>query len=197
MAKNDWDLDDLLEFHFDREVPETKKIDNIDEDRKLYEELRRKSKGSNAPAFDVSEPLGNHKWIDEEDELFAQYDKEHAFSRKSANAPVVETDEHTHQNIKEIEAIKQASQEAYDRYRSNYTKNKSKRDKKKQRTQKGQWFPQSADPDLPHSFWSVRGFYNNHERAAFRHGRGNVRSADTAEPGHFYPDTQQKEQKLG
>ena len=130
MAKNDWDLDDLLEFHFDREVPETKKIDNIDEDRKLYEELRRKSKGSNAPAFDVSEPLGNHKWIDEEDELFAQYDKEHAFSRKSANAPVVETDEHPHQNIKEIEAIKQASQEAYDRYRSNYTKNKSKRDKK-------------------------------------------------------------------
>ena len=130
MANNDWDLDDLLEFHFDREVPgKSKKIDDIDEDRKLYEELRRKSKSSNAPAFDVPEPLSNHKWIDEDSDIFAQYDREHPFSRMPDNAPVVETDEHPHHNIKEIEAIKQASQEAYDRYRSNYTKNKTRKDK--------------------------------------------------------------------
>ena len=56
MANNDWDLDDLLDFQFDREVPEKSKTPDIDNDRKLYEELRRKSKSSNAPAFDVPEP---------------------------------------------------------------------------------------------------------------------------------------------
>ena len=40
MANNDWDLDDLLDFQFDREVPEkSNKNNNIDNDRKLYEEL--------------------------------------------------------------------------------------------------------------------------------------------------------------
>jgi len=132
MANNDWDLDDLLDFQFDREVPDrSKKIDNIDSERKLYEELRRESKGSRAPAFDVPEPKSNHKWIDEDNDIFAQYDKEHAFSRIPDNAPVEEIDEH-HHNIKEIEAIKQASQEAYDRYKSNYTKNKNKIKKKQQ-----------------------------------------------------------------
>ena len=131
MANNDWDLDDLLEFHFDREVPgKSKKVDKVDEDRKLYEELRRQSKSSNAPAFDVPEPLGNHKWIDDESDIFAQYDKEHAYARRSDKAPVEEVSEHPHHNIQEIEAIKQASQEAYDRYRSNYTKNKNKKAKK-------------------------------------------------------------------
>lgn len=127
MANNDWDLDDLLEFKFDREVPEKSKKVDIDNDRKLYEELRRESKSSSAPAFDVPEPLSGHKWIDDDNDIFAQYDREHAFSRVSDNAPVEEIDEHPHHNIKEIEAIKQASQEAYDRYRSNYTKNKKKR----------------------------------------------------------------------
>ena len=131
MANNDWDLDDLLEFHFDREVPgKSKKIDDIDEDRKLYEELRRQSKSSNAPAFDVPEPLGSHKWIDDESDIFAQYDKEHASARRSEKAPVEEVSEHPHHNNHEIEAIKQASQEAYDRYRSNYTRNKNKKIKK-------------------------------------------------------------------
>ena len=131
MANNDWDLDDLLDFQYDREVPEkSKKIDNIDEDMRLYEELRRKSKSSSAPAFDVPEPLSNHKWIDEDNDIFAQYDREHAFSRTPGNAPVEEVDEHPHHTVKEIEAIKQASQEAYDRYRSNYTKSKQKQKKK-------------------------------------------------------------------
>lgn len=131
MAKNDWDLDDLLDFHYDRGVPEkNSKIDDIDNDRKLYEELRRKSKSSNAPAFDVPEPLSNHKWIDDDNEIFAQYDREHAFTRVPDKAPLEEIDEHPHHNFSEIEAIKQASQEAYDRYKSNYTKNKSKKKKK-------------------------------------------------------------------
>ena len=95
MAKNDWDLDDLLEFKFDREVPERSKKVDIDNDRKLYEELRRESKSSSAPAFDVSEPLSGHKWIDDDNDIFAQYDREHAFSRVSDNAPVEEIDEST------------------------------------------------------------------------------------------------------
>ena len=130
MTNNDWDLDDLLEFKFDRDVPErSKKFDDIDEDRRLYEELRRQSKGSNAPAFDVPEPMSNHKWIDNDNDIFAQYDRERALSRMPNNAPAEEVDEHPHHNFKEIEAIKQASQEAYDRYRSNYTKKKKKQDK--------------------------------------------------------------------
>ena len=133
MANNDWDLDDLLDFQFDREVPGKSKDTDIDNDRKLYEELRRESKGNRAPSFDVPESLNNHKWIDEDNDIFAQYDREHAFSRVPDNAPVEEIDEHPH-NIKEIEAIKQASQEAYDRYRSNYTKNKKKRSGRKRVT---------------------------------------------------------------
>ena len=134
MANKDWDLDDLLDFHFDNEVPEkSNKINDVNTDKKLYEEIRKESKGSSAPAFDVPEPISNHKWIGDEDsdkDIFAQYDREHAFSRTPDKAPVEEVDEHPHHNIKEIEAIKQASQEAYDRYRSNYTKNKKKKDKK-------------------------------------------------------------------
>ena len=87
MANNDWDLDDLLDFQFDREVPEKSKKVDIDNDRKLYEELRRESKSSSAPAFDVPEPLSGHKWIDDDNDIFAQYDREHAFSRVSDNAP--------------------------------------------------------------------------------------------------------------
>ncbi len=159
MANNDWDLDDLLDFHFDREVPEKSKephkIDVYEEppkaarpaggrglgdnfeaydDLKRYEELRKESKKSRAPSFDVPEPLSNHKWIDDDD-IFAQYDKSHAASRAPRKAPVVEPDEHPHINgAKEIEAIKQASQEAYDRYRSNYTKKKKKEEKRSGRS---------------------------------------------------------------
>ena len=131
MANKDWDLDDLLEFQFDREVPDRNRNVEKSDERKLYEELRRESKSSSAPAFDVPEPLSNHKWIDEDNDIFAQYDREHAFSQTPDKAPVEEVDEHAQHNIKEIEAIKQASQEAYDRYKSNYTKNKKKRSGRK------------------------------------------------------------------
>lgn len=159
MANNDWDLDDLLDFHFDREVPERNKNQNSIEkpaeppkaakpasgrglgddfgaydDLKKYEELRRESKKSSAPSFDVPEPLSNHKWIDDND-IFAQYDKSYAASQAPRRAPVEEPDDHPHlHGAKEIEAIKQASQEAYDRYRSNYTKKKKK---EKKRTGRG------------------------------------------------------------
>ena len=109
MANNDWDLDDLLDFQFDREVPEKSKKIDIDNERKLYEELRKESKSSNARAFDVPEPLSSHKWIDDDREIFEQYDREHAFSRMPDNAPVEEADEYPRHNIREIEAIKQAS----------------------------------------------------------------------------------------
>ena len=36
MAKNDWDLDDLLDFHFDSEVPEKSNKIEKDNERKLY-----------------------------------------------------------------------------------------------------------------------------------------------------------------
>jgi LCP family protein required for cell wall assembly len=134
MANNDWDLDDLLDFKFDREVPEKSNKIEKDNERKLYEELRRESKSNSAPSFDAPEPRSNHRWIDEDSDIFAQYDREHAFSRVPDNAPVEEIDEYPHRNIKEIEAIKQASQEAYDRYRSNYTKNKKKRTGRKKVT---------------------------------------------------------------
>ncbi len=42
-------------------------------------------------------------------------------------APVEVPEEKKHHNARELEAIKQASQEAYDRYRSNYVKNRVKR----------------------------------------------------------------------
>ena len=64
MANNDWDLDDLLDFQFDREVPEKSNKIEKDNERKLYEELRRKSKSSSAPSFDAPEPPSKHKWID-------------------------------------------------------------------------------------------------------------------------------------
>ena len=156
MAKNDWDLDDLLDFHFDREVPERNKEQNIPkiteeppkpakpsagrglgdnfeayDELRRYEELRKASKQNSTQSFDVSAYDSGHKWIDDDSDIFAQYDKEHAAARRQSKAPVEEADEYAHIHApKEIEAIKQASQDAYDRYRSNYTKKKKKQKKK-------------------------------------------------------------------
>ncbi len=123
MAKNDWDLDDLLDFHYDRGVPETDiPTDKLNDERRLYEELRRESKSSNAPSFDMAEPLSGHKWIGDDDDVLTQYDG----GSRTGHAPIEEVDEH-HHTIEEIEAIKQASKEAYDRYRSNYTRKQNKK----------------------------------------------------------------------
>ena len=178
MANNDWDLDDLLDFHFDREVPEKSKdhdiLDDFEElsrarkpesrglndpapdtgkglgktfdvydELKLYEELRHQS-SNDAPGFDAPasrpEPLSFDYG---DDSFFDRYETDHKASRDrsvermlyddspQAHGIAEEPDEPSPlQNVKEIEAIKQASRDAYDRYRSNYTKNKKNKTKR-------------------------------------------------------------------
>ena len=74
MANNDWDLDDLLDFHYDNGSPDKNK------DFEILDELQKKDEPS----------------------IF-----------------------HT---PKEVEALRQASHDAYERYRSNYVKGKKKRE---------------------------------------------------------------------
>ena len=154
MEKNDWDLDDLLDFKYDHGVPETntEKQEEIKKDARKdmerYKQMRKESKDS-ASDFSASEPLSHRDFekAGKDEDIFEQferlrkeeqsgwdkYDWDHkdgkrAFDRNApAEAPVEEVDETPHHSIKEIEAIKNASQEAYDRYRSNYTKNKKRR----------------------------------------------------------------------
>jgi len=173
MANNDWDLDDLLDFHYDREVPDNnndfeifdelakkpeppkpqadrasgRSYDAYDEYRR-YEELRHKSE--ERPRYSdaqerpherrrVESETPRHRFIDEDegtsDSFFAQYDRQN--SRAGRRAPVEEPDEppmfHT---PKEIDALKEASKEAYERYRSNYVKGKKKREGGKMRVTK-------------------------------------------------------------
>ena len=139
MANKDWDLDDLLNFKFDGGEPEKS------EEMKRYEEARKQG-SENAPAFDTreipqqrssgrsgrgdttifgkyKEQIGHHSWFDEEEDILLE-------EEDAPRPPVEEVSEHHDYGLKEIEAIKQASQEAYDRYRSNYTKNKKKRARK-------------------------------------------------------------------
>ena len=184
MANNDWDLDDLLDFKFDREIPEKNdEFDIFDElksmdppaapadpapakpakpvktskagerkglgetfssydELKRYEELRKKS-DKNAPVSDArdyySERYGAHssgydyasgKYFsrrDDDNDIFAQYDREHRAAEPERKAPVVEAEVSSHHHsVKELEAIKQASQDAYNRYKSNYTRKKKK-----------------------------------------------------------------------
>lgn len=176
MANNDWDLDDLLNFNYDREVPEKKSdfdiLDQFDrmpepekpksgkglgndfsiyDELKQYEELRHKepqgSPGFGAPKHasgkqsfsapsDPLPPLSSERERRFEQkrfdrDIFEQYEK------TPKSAPVVEevhsghideiADAVSQRSAKEIEAIKQASHDAYERYRSNYVKGKKKR----------------------------------------------------------------------
>ena len=153
MANNDWDLDDLLDFHYDREVPDkNKEPDIIDEladktepaapdngkglgesfdaydEYRQYEELRHKK--DEPPRVEEPE-CSSRKAAGREagGSIFAQYDREHSRVKAGRKAPVEEPDEpgmfHT---PKEVEALKKASQDAYDRYRSTYVKGKKKRE---------------------------------------------------------------------
>ena len=170
MAKNDWEPDDLLDFHYDRKVPSNREKENEDfkvfdeliesakpkeassqrglggsfdlyDDMKRYEELRKQrapeperaapsGSGSGAEGFDMHqyiEPPLSSRREDSDAKLFGRYD-EAAGARRG---PVEELpDERNRRSAKELEALKQASQQAYDRYRSNYTKNKRKREGK-------------------------------------------------------------------
>ncbi len=154
MANNDWDLDDLLDFHYDHEVPEKNKdLDIIDEledspgpgtpesgkglggsfdaydEYRQYEELRHKK---DEPPREEEPVKARRRGADSRDpgeSIFAKYDREQGRARSGAKAPVEEPDEpgvfHT---PKEVEALKKASHDAYERYRSNYVKGRKKRE---------------------------------------------------------------------
>lgn len=200
MADNNWDLDDLLDFHFDNGVPEKNDefsvIDELkamsgsdeagtdtpagrsgrnedigDHDRvKRYERVKeepsdggqsfdallksyRSKRHSDAaskaapeapeaipetpkakpavsdepPVIEEAIPKYDYSSYYKDRETFAQYNKEYEEYESPLRAPVEEPDEPViHHGAKEIEAIKHASQEAIDRYRSNYTKKKKK-----------------------------------------------------------------------
>ena len=179
MAKNDWDLDDLLNFNYDHEVPEKQSGQDVSDlfDRKpeaakpktgrglgdtfsaydelkQYEALRHKEE-SGATAFSAPKheaqkhaysapeeplpPLSSERERRFEQtgfdrEIFEQYEK------MPKTAPVEEevhaghldeiADAVSQRSAKEIDALKQASHEAYERYRSNYVKGKKKREGK-------------------------------------------------------------------
>lgn len=191
MANNDWDLDDLLNFSYDREVPE--KNDDFDifdqfdkmsakdkpraekpesgkglgesfsdyDELKMYEKLRCSNEHSNS-AFDVPKSAERpHRdrpqhdspkhmaasedplppLLSERENRFAQggFDRDifEQYEKMPKAAPVVEevhkapveelADAVSSRSAKEIEALKQASHDAYERYRSNYIKGKKKR----------------------------------------------------------------------
>jgi len=192
MADNNWDLDDLLDFQFDRKVPEKndefsvvdqlKKMpeteepspreDSFDALIKSYRSLRHsdeapqspseapaapetvKASGSpqtsgapgsprtsgaqkdqkanavrsgEAPVIEEAIPKYDYSGYYKDRETFARYNEEYEEYQSPLRAPVEEPDEPVIQHgAKEIEAIKHASQEAIDRYRSNYTKKKKK-----------------------------------------------------------------------
>lgn len=154
MANNDWDLDDLLDFHYDHGAPEKdKEPDIIDEleditepetpkggkglgesfdaydEYRQYEELRHKKEEPPRVEKPGRDRRHEASGRDPGESIFAQYDRERSRSRSGAKAPVEETDEpgafHT---PKEVEALRKASHDAYERYRSNYVKGKRKRE---------------------------------------------------------------------
>ena len=143
MANNDWDLDDLLDFQYDRKVPEKHtEPDIIDEYDKIPEPSRPDAGKGLSESFDAYDEYRRYEALRHTDEppkpaeekkpsdsLFAQYDRERSRVRTGGKAPVEEPDEpplfHT---PKEVEALKQASHDAYERYRSNYVKGKKKRE---------------------------------------------------------------------
>ena len=135
MANNDWDLDDLLDFDYDGGTPDKnnrpkeeygygrkpeperptkgrglgKSFDAYDEYRR-YEELRHTDDPHKEAAVPKEEPV-----------------RKKAAAQKAGRAPMVEEDR-GHRSEKEIEALRKASKDAYDRYRSNYVKGKKKRE---------------------------------------------------------------------
>ena len=169
MTNNDWDLDGLLDFNYDHEVPRKKDndfeiLDRLSESRPaepakapdtredFYEELRRyeslrhrsdpgqpsyaapekaaaraperpstglpESTPKRAPkeAPEIAPPIG--------DRFLSQFDR--GSSSQAKKQPVELPEEKKITPPKDLEAVKQASQDAFNRYRSNYVKNRSK-----------------------------------------------------------------------
>lgn len=191
MANDDWNLDDFLNFRYDREV-ETPEPDNefevfdklaesnkepevrrgLDDSFDSYDEIKRYNEsrhrreqieqgGHSAPDYgaryswksDIEPPLHlepsrpevvtpapahqepvyqapvynepSHRAPDEVDDFI--FDNAGARGSEAPRAPQEVPDDRKIHSAKELEAIKQASQDAYDRYRSNYVKNRAKR----------------------------------------------------------------------
>ena len=211
MANDDWNLDDYLDFHFDRdaEVPEPDNefevFDKLAESNKepevrrglddsfdSYDEIRRYNEsrhrqeaieqgGHSAPDYDAryswkseieppihrdypapepvrrepvhSEPVYQQPVYNEpvqQEPVYQQpvynepaynepsrrapaevddflFDNAGARGSEAPRAPQEVPDDRKIHSAKELEAIKQASQDAYERYRSNYVRNKAKR----------------------------------------------------------------------
>ena len=129
MANNDWDLDDLLNFDYDREIPENNNdFDIFDELEKTPEPAKPKAKKGLGDTFDAYDEYRRYEALRHTSGESAPVSAAPKKKEERRRAPVEEPEEqgmfHT---PKEVEAIKKASQEAYDRYRSNYVKGKKKR----------------------------------------------------------------------
>lgn len=167
MAYDDWNPDDLLDFHYDHRRPDH------DDDFDIFDELTEMSAPEDPPARDVYHGNAGGRGLGEtfdsydelkrsdghraeradsfgarkadpadfyfknpkrepEESIFEQYDREHAAHDAGSRELVEEVDDPGRvSDPKDIAAIKQASREAYDRYRSNYTKNHNKKLPKK------------------------------------------------------------------
>lgn len=188
MAFNDWEPDDLLDFHYDNPAPKAgaeehakssaaasvkKSIDDdfevfdrlVESNRQMagsgrqpaghdapqsgrglgetfdfYDELKRSEVSSHgnrsaghyydAPKTEPDRPLRSEAKRPPkveplpEDHFFERFDRERR--ERSAKKPVELPEEKKFRAPVELDAIKQASQDAYDRYRSNYVKNRTK-----------------------------------------------------------------------
>ena len=153
MANNDWDLDELLNFDFEQGTPDGKdhlkeeKVqgskpkpqkpasgrglgDTFDayEEYRRYEQLRHTGDSDGDAVRKAAGAAGRHnsgRDVPVKERRAPAADQDVKVRRKKA--PAVEEDK-THHSAREIEALKKASKDAYDRYRSNYVKGKKKRE---------------------------------------------------------------------
>lgn len=179
MADKDWNPDDLLDFHYDHEVPghsednefavfdeligsngsgsqrgPDKPVDSHEEIRR-YESLRHQedssaksfgAQGSPDTSFTFKfddrhadrsgiREYDGYDYSKRDESIFEEYDRKHASQDRGLVEVAPEGDPYG-VNVKEIAALKQASQDAYDRYKSNYRKNAKKRSGKPVRVSK-------------------------------------------------------------
>ena len=130
MANNDWDLDDLLNFHYDNEIPDKNTdFDIFDELEKKPEPVKPKAEKGLGETFDAYDEYRRYEELRHKSEESVPASAAPEKTVEHRRAPVEEPEEpgmfHT---PKEVEALKKASQDAYERYRSNYVKGKKKRE---------------------------------------------------------------------
>lgn len=136
MANNDWDLDDLLDFHYDNETPDKNKdfeiLDELQKTKKPQKPDSAKGLGGDFDAYDEYRRYAQlrHKSDESVPPVQPKAAPERSYERsRVSRAPVEEPDDpvlfHTPEEVK---ALRQASHDAYERYRSNYVKGKKKRE---------------------------------------------------------------------